>query len=133
MGKTCWVCRNTEDFFLAQKEELLKSIQSEIKECESFEENILEETRDRLGFTDERKDKVRNIGSAYSCILVVAWLLGGGNLYFGFRPDTGEWAGMRLLKPIFHHGICPFVLLHCRQCIPVGEFLQLTPYFAWGL
>lgn len=66
-------------FFLAQKEELLKSIQSEIKECEIFEE-----TRDRLGFTDERKDKVRNIGSTYSCILVVAWLLDGGNLYFGF-------------------------------------------------
>lgn len=84
MGKTCWICRNTEDYFLNQKEELLKSTQNEIKECETFEENILEETRDRLGFTDERKDKVRNIGSAYSCILVVAWLLGGGNLYFGF-------------------------------------------------
>ena len=65
MGKTCWICRNTEDFFLDQKEKLLKSIQSEIKECETFEENIFEETKGRLGFTDEKKGKVQNIGDVY--------------------------------------------------------------------
>ena len=74
MGKTCWICRNTEDYFLNQKEELLKSTQNEINECERFEENILEETKDRLGFTDEKKERVRNISDVYTKMTLTAIL-----------------------------------------------------------
>lgn len=74
MGKTCWICRNTEDYFLNQKEELLKSTQNEINECERFEENILEETKGRLGFTDEKKERVRNISDVYTKMTLTAIL-----------------------------------------------------------
>lgn len=74
MGRTCWICKNTEDYFLDQKEKLLKSIQNEINECERFEENILEETKGRLGFTDEKKEMVRNISDVYTKMTLTAVL-----------------------------------------------------------
>lgn len=93
MGKTCWICRNTEDFFLDQKEKLLKSIQSEIEECERFEENILEETKDRLGFTDEKKGKVQNIGDVY-LEMTLAAVLANRQSFLQLEPS---------LEIIFHY------------------------------
>lgn len=66
MGKVCWFCKNTEDYFIAQKEELLKTLDKELKECENFESSIIEITKEKLGFTDESKNKVENIQSVYS-------------------------------------------------------------------
>lgn len=93
MGKTCWICRNTEDYFLNQKEELLKSTQNEINECERFEENILEETKDRLGFTDEKKGKVQNIGDVY-LEMTLAAVLANRQSFLQLEPS---------LEIIFHY------------------------------
>lgn len=93
MGKTCWICRNTEDYFLNQKEELLKSTQNEINECERFEENILEETKDRLGFTDEKKEKLQNIGDVY-LEMTLAAVLANKQSFLQLEPS---------LEIIFHY------------------------------
>lgn len=93
MGKTCWICRNTEDYFLNQKEELLKSTQNEINECERFEENILEETKDRLGLTDEKKGKVQNIGDVY-LEMTLAAVLANRQSFLQLEPS---------LEIIFHY------------------------------
>ena len=93
MGKTCWICRNTEDYFLNQKEELLKSTQNEINECETFEENIFEETKGRLGFTDEKKGKVQNIGDVY-LEMTLAAVLANRQSFLQLEPS---------LEIIFHY------------------------------
>lgn len=93
MGKTCWICRNTEDYFLNQKEELLKSTQNEINECETFEKNIFEETKGRLGFTDEKKGKVQNIGDVY-LEMTLAAVLANRQSFLQLEPS---------LEIIFHY------------------------------
>lgn len=66
MPKYCWICKNTEGFFLKQKEGLLKSIEQEISECEKIESSIIDVTKEKLGFTDELKVKVKSIQKVYS-------------------------------------------------------------------
>ena len=66
MGKHCWFCKNTEEFFLNQKEELIKTLEKEIAVCEQFEKDIVTITKEKLGFTDELKSKVRKIQAVYS-------------------------------------------------------------------
>ena len=41
MKKQCWFCKNTEDFFLQQKEDLLRSIDKKLLDCEDFEKSIM--------------------------------------------------------------------------------------------
>lgn len=66
MPKHCWLCKNTEKFFLKQKEDLLKSIEQELSECEKIEASIIDVTKEKLGFTDESKEKVKSIQKVYS-------------------------------------------------------------------
>lgn len=66
MGKVCWFCKNTEDYFIAQKEELLKTLDKELNECENFEFSIIEITKEKLGFTEDAKKKVKSIQTVYS-------------------------------------------------------------------
>ena len=66
MDKQCWFCKNTEDFFLEQKNELLESIEKELSECESFEKSIVEITKEKLGFTEENRNKVQQIQKEYT-------------------------------------------------------------------
>lgn len=65
MSKICWVCKNTEDFFLNQKQELLKNIEKELKDCADFKSKIVDVTKEKLGFSDKLKEKVRRIKSEY--------------------------------------------------------------------
>ena len=74
MPKHCWFCKNTEDFFLTQKDELIKSIEKELSDCEQFEKDIVKLTKEKLGFTDESKSKVRKIQSVYSEMILNAVL-----------------------------------------------------------
>lgn len=66
MSKTCWFCKNTEDFFLNQKKDLLNNIEDQIKQCENFSTNIIETTKEKFGFSDEQKKKVKAIKTVYS-------------------------------------------------------------------
>ena len=66
MAKHCWICKGTEDFFLNQKNDLLKSIEQEISECERIEASIIDVSKEKLGFTDESKTKVKGIQPVYS-------------------------------------------------------------------
>jgi len=118
MGKICWVCKNAEDFFLNQKKELLKSIQNEIDECENFEENIFEETKGRLGFTDEKREKVQNISSVYSEMTLAA-ILENRQSFLQLEPS---------LEIIFHY-IDTFALVRSesrrKMICPKKEQLEL--------
>lgn len=66
MSKKCWICKNTEDYFLEQKKNLIEAVETQIKECETFSATIIESTKAKLGFSDENKTKVKNIKSVYS-------------------------------------------------------------------
>ena len=66
MAKHCWFCKNTEEFFLTQKRELLEKVEHELSECKKFEDSIIEITKEKLGFTDSLKEKVKGIGNVYS-------------------------------------------------------------------
>ena len=66
MAKHCWFCKNTEDFFLTQKKELLEKLDKELLECEKFEDSIVEITKEKLGFTNSLKEKVKGIAKVYS-------------------------------------------------------------------
>lgn len=66
MPKKCWICKNTEEFFLKQKEDLLTEINNKIKELENINSQIIEITKEKLGFSDEIKEKVKNIQSVYA-------------------------------------------------------------------
>lgn len=66
MERKCWFCKNTEELFLKEKEELLKTVEHEISECEKIEKSIVDITKEKLGFTDENKNKVKNIQEEYS-------------------------------------------------------------------
>ena len=50
MPKRCWICKNTEDFFLEQKDALLKSIDEQIAECDKFEKQIKTVTAEKTWF-----------------------------------------------------------------------------------
>lgn len=72
MSKICWVCKNTEDEYLKQKEEVLQSIEKELAEYENFEKSIVEITKEKLGFTDENKNKLREIKPEYTSMTINA-------------------------------------------------------------
>ncbi len=74
MKKQCWFCKNTEDFFLQQKEDLLKSIDKKLLDCEDFEKSIIDITKEKLGFTDELKEKAKSIKNEYSSMTLNAVL-----------------------------------------------------------
>ena len=86
MSKKCWICKNTEDYFIDQKNILLENISAEIKECELFENNIVETAKRNLGFTDEQKEKVRAIKSVYSEMTVYA-VLDNRNSFLQLEPN----------------------------------------------
>ena len=65
MSRSCWICKNTEDFFLKQKEDLLKNIEKELNNCADFKSKIVDMTKEKLGFSDELKEKVKRIKSEY--------------------------------------------------------------------
>ncbi len=66
MAKHCWFCKNTEDFFLAQKNELLKIIDQKLLDCKKIEDSIIEITKEKLGFSDISMEKVKSIPKVYS-------------------------------------------------------------------
>ena len=66
MAKYCWFCKNTEDFFISQKKALQIKIEQELTECAKFETSIIEVTKEKLGFTDSLKEKVKKIPTVYS-------------------------------------------------------------------
>ncbi len=66
MAKKCWICKNTEEFLLKQKEDILSQINEKIQELENNNSKIIEITKEKLGFSDEMKDKVKNIQSVYA-------------------------------------------------------------------
>ena len=72
MSNICWVCKNTEDEFLKQKEELLQSVEKQLAECDNFEKTIVDTTKEKLGFTDEAKEKVKGIKSEYASMTLNA-------------------------------------------------------------
>lgn len=72
MSNICWVCKNTEDEFLKQKEELLQSVEKQLAECDTFEKTIVDITKEKLGFTDEAKEKVKSIKSEYASMTLNA-------------------------------------------------------------
>lgn len=72
MERQCWVCKNTEDEFLKQKEELLQSVGKQLAECDTFEKTIVDTTKEKLGFTDENKEKVKSIKSEYASMTLNA-------------------------------------------------------------
>ena len=74
MKKQCWFCKNTEDFFLQQKEDLLKSIEKKLLDFEDFEKSIIDITKEKLGFTDELKEKAKSIKNEYSSMTLNAVL-----------------------------------------------------------
>ena len=74
MERQCWVCKNTEEYFLKQKEELIKSIEQEIAECDNFEKTIIDTTKERLGFTDAAKERVKSIKPEYASMTLNAVL-----------------------------------------------------------
>ena len=86
MDKQCWFCKNTEDFFLEQKDELLKSIEKELSECESFEKSIVEVTKEKLGFTEENKSKVQQIQKEYTDMTLNA-VLENRNNFVKLEPN----------------------------------------------
>ena len=88
MEKQCWFCKNTEEFFLKQKEELLKSIEQEISECEKNEKSIFDITKEKLGFTDEKKNKVREIRQEYSEMTLNA-VLENKQSFIRLEPNLG--------------------------------------------
>ena len=88
MEKHCWFCKNTEEFFLKQKEDLLKSIAQEISECEKNEKSILDITKEKLGFSDEKKNKVREIRQEYSEMTLNA-VLENKESFIKLEPNLG--------------------------------------------
>lgn len=74
MSRQCWFCKNVEDFFLEQKDELLKSIEKELSECENFEKSIVDVTKEKLGFTEENKKRVQQIQKEYTDMTLTAVL-----------------------------------------------------------
>lgn len=74
MERKCWFCKNTEDYFIQQKEELLQSIEKELIECDNFEKNIIDTTKENFGFTDDTKNKVRTIKAEYASMTLNAVL-----------------------------------------------------------
>ena len=74
MNKHCWFCKNTEDFFLQQKEELLQSIDKELFDYDNFEKSIVDITKEKFGFTDEQKDKVKSIKPEFTSMTMSAVL-----------------------------------------------------------
>lgn len=72
--RTCWICKNTEEFFLKQKKELLDSIEKELQECEAFEKNIRNATAEKLGFTEESKNTAKTIQNVYTKMTLSAVL-----------------------------------------------------------
>lgn len=66
MIKQCWICKNTEEYFLNQKKELLDSIEKELQECDEFEQNIRNATAEKLGFTEESKSAAKKIQDVYT-------------------------------------------------------------------
>ena len=66
MIKQCWLCKNTEEYFLNQKKELLESIEKELQESEAFEKNIRNATAEKLGFTEESKSAAKKIQDVYT-------------------------------------------------------------------
>ncbi|MBQ8678911.1 MAG: hypothetical protein IJ688_14950 [Treponema sp.] len=74
MERKCWFCKNTEDYFIQQKEELLQSIEKELIECDTFEKNIIDTTKEKFGFTDDIKNKVRTIKAEYASMTLNAVL-----------------------------------------------------------
>ena len=41
MSRICWVCKNSEDFFLKQKEYLLENIKKELNDCADLNQKLL--------------------------------------------------------------------------------------------
>lgn len=86
MSKKCWICKNTEGYFIEKKNQLLERISSEIKECELFENDIVATTAEKLGFTDEQKEKVKSIKSVYWEMTVNA-ILDNRNSFLQLEPN----------------------------------------------
>lgn len=61
MKRQCWICKCTDEKFLKQRENILQQIDQEIKSCDEFEKNIVNETAQKLGFTSESKEKVKKL------------------------------------------------------------------------
>ena len=57
MTRQCWICKNSEDDFMSQKEKLLTSLKNEIKEYENYIQNIKNITIEKLDFTEAIKTK----------------------------------------------------------------------------
>lgn len=86
MGKICWICKNSEEYFLKQKKEILDSINKAVKNCDNFKNNIYDITKEKLGFTDESKEKVRNIQKAY-CEMTLDAVLANQNSFLQLEPN----------------------------------------------
>lgn len=65
MSRICWICKNSEDFFLKQKEGLLENIKKELNDCADFKSKIVDVTKEKLGFSDKAKESVKKIKSEY--------------------------------------------------------------------
>lgn len=72
MKNRCWICKRTEDFYIKQRNNLLEKVETELQECCEFKEQIYEETKKKLGFTDEVKETVKNIKSEYLNMKITA-------------------------------------------------------------
>ena len=88
MKKQCWICKNTEDFFLQQKEDLLKSIDKELRDCDNFEKSIIDITKEQLGFTEDLKEKAKSIKNEYSSMTLNA-VLENKDSFLKLEPNLG--------------------------------------------
>ena len=66
MTRQCWICKNSEDDFMSQKEKLLTALNNEIKEYENYIQNIKNITIEKLGFSEAKKNEVQTIPEAYA-------------------------------------------------------------------
>ena len=66
MTRQCWICKNSEDDFMSQKEKLLTSLKNEIKKYENYIQNIKNITIEKLDFTEARKNEVQTIPEAFA-------------------------------------------------------------------
>ena len=74
MKEHCWICKNTEDYFLDQKKELLNPINKQLAECDEFGKNIISSTAEKLGFTEDSKNIAKKINAPYTTMTLSAVL-----------------------------------------------------------
>ncbi len=66
MSKICWICKNSDDLFIEQRNELLKYVNEQIKECDNYEKTVKESMAEKLGFTKTSKEKIKSIKQVYA-------------------------------------------------------------------